>query len=186
MSERYRKPWGGCGCHCVKFLQTFCRFSIPLCTMHTHVHTCTYGHNTYACTYTHIYTCTSIYCTYTHTYTHHSKESMNRCSIRFILGNVSMRAMHYAVDQLDLEVLYGTQSATPAASPAGIKRCLDDLAKLELYDKQKNAIRGMLEPLYQKVCRDGVYMCVCVGCVCTCIWLGYGVLRCSDENAVIT
>eukprot|EP00731_Ephydatia_muelleri_P025024 Em0017g107a len=79
------------------------------------------------------------------------KESMNRCSIRFILGNVSMRAMHYAVDQLDLEVLYGTQSATPTPSPAGIKRCLDDLAKLELYDKQKNAIRGMLEPLYQKV-----------------------------------
>ena len=81
----------------------------------------------------------------------YSKSSRNTCSVRFILGDVHMRAMHYAVDQLDIDVLYSTPTITPAANPPGIKRCLDDLAKLELYEKQKNAIRGMLESSYKKV-----------------------------------
>ena len=102
--------------------------------------------------YTHVHAHThTLAHAHTNTYAHHSKESANKCSVRFNLGDVSMRAMHYAVDQLDLEVLYATQSAPPAANSAGIKHCLDELAKLELYNKQKNAIRGMLESVYQKV-----------------------------------
>ena len=35
-----------------------------------------------------------------------SASSRNRCSLRFVLSRTHMREMHYAVDQLDLSVVF--------------------------------------------------------------------------------
>ncbi len=67
-----------------------------------------------------------------------------------------MRAMHYAVDQLELDVLFpdavsGSTATEVIPSSGEVKTCLEVLKKSELNDCQVQAITSMLDPSCVKV-----------------------------------
>lgn len=75
-------------------------------------------------------------------------------SVRFLLGRVTMRGMHYAVDQLDLDTIFpDAQNALDIAIPSSsdVQDCLDVLKDSELSDFQRQAIASMLDSSCQKV-----------------------------------
>lgn len=77
-----------------------------------------------------------------------SAVSKNRVSMRFLLGRLPMRSMHYAVDQLDLNVIFPvTQTAPTNAIPTSreVQECLDLLKESELNDTQIQAITSMMD-----------------------------------------
>ena len=81
---------------------------------------------------------------------------MNHCSVRFIASSrVDMRAMHYAVDSLNLDNIFPTSSGsvTTTDNPSALKKCLDELKGSELNKAQQDAITSMLDP----ACRQVIY-----------------------------
>lgn len=75
-------------------------------------------------------------------------------SIRFVLGRVTMRAMHYAVDQLQLDTIFPeVQSAPNSSIPSSsdVQKCLDVVKDSVLNPFQLQAIASMLDASCLKV-----------------------------------
>ena len=67
-----------------------------------------------------------------------------------------MRAMHFAVDQLNLDTIFPLSDGSEhtMSNPSALKRCLDELKGSELNKTQQDAITSMLDP----ACRQVTYM----------------------------
>ena len=77
-----------------------------------------------------------------------------------------MRGMHYAVDQLDLDVLFPEVNTTPnnsIPSSPDVQKCLDVVKDSVLNPFQLQAIASMIDPSCLKVGGCWVGVCVCVG-----------------------
>lgn len=64
-----------------------------------------------------------------------------------------MRSMHYAIDQLDLAVIFPTpcDGSTMNERSSIVMECLKELNKSELNKSQQEAITSMLDPAYTRV-----------------------------------
>jgi len=64
-----------------------------------------------------------------------------------------MQSMHYAVDHLDLDTILPSSqtTATDSETSPSIKKCLNKLKNVELYNSQKDAITSMLDPACRQV-----------------------------------
>ena len=69
-----------------------------------------------------------------------------------------MRAMHYAVDHLNMATIFPmSDGSVTTDNPSALKKCLDELKGSELNKAQQDAITSMLDP----ACRQ-VHVCVCM------------------------
>ena len=78
-----------------------------------------------------------------------SASSRFRVSLRFVLGRIPMRSMHYAVEQLDLDTIFPVVQTTPNTSiptSSDVHKCLETLKDSELNQPQLQAITSMLDP----------------------------------------
>ena len=91
-----------------------------------------------------------------------SVASQNHCSIRFIASSrVDMRAMHAAIDQLNLDTIFPMSdgSVPTMDNPSALKKCLDELKGSELNKTQQDAITSMLDPACRQVCVSTFVTC---------------------------
>ena len=83
-----------------------------------------------------------------------------------------MRAMHYAVDSLNLDNIFPTSSGsvTTTDNPSALKKCLDELKGSELNKAQQDAITSMLDPACRQVIKIRSFMYMYIyKYACTCI-----------------
>lgn len=107
-------------------------------------------------------------CQYNNAVPVYSASSRYCVSIRFVLGRVTMRSMHYAVDQLDLSVIFPDVQTTPNSSipsSSDVQKCLDVVKDSVLNHFQVQAIASMLDPSCLKVRQLTLSCCTSVGIV---------------------
>ena len=85
-----------------------------------------------------------ILCHGTHSF--NSIKHSGKCSIRFVLGRLPIRAMHYAVDNIDLSTIFPNGSPSLGMeNPSAFKKCKADLKSSDLNQLQINAVINMLK-----------------------------------------
>ena len=75
-----------------------------------------------------------------------SISNSGKCLVRFVLGRLPIRAMHYAVDNIDLNTIFPNGSSSLAMeNPSAFKKCKADLKNSDLNQLQTNAVIYMLK-----------------------------------------
>ncbi len=73
-------------------------------------------------------------------------------SLRFLLDRVTMRHMHYAVDNLDLDTVFPVLTTHISNSASlEIEECLESLKSSELNARQRDAISSVFDDTCLKV-----------------------------------
>ena len=83
-----------------------------------------------------------------------SDASAGVCSVEFILSRVQFRTMMYAIHTLPLDTVFPSLSLVetlPFSQISSLQTCLNEMPKLRLYDAQKRAVEGILDPGFKQV-----------------------------------
>ena len=85
-----------------------------------------------------------------------SYEVDNLCSVRFVPGRLPVRAMHHAIDHIDLDKIFPTPSSLPKASSISnqqfVKRCFIELEEMRLNPFQNEVVSSIIMPELTNVC----------------------------------